>query len=66
MAEVGFGRWHVRLVSVANVVIFDFVYAASVDDALGQAEALHPGYHAEWAVRKPYRPGVFGPGSSPR
>lgn len=65
-AEVGTGRWHVRLVHPANIVTFEYVIASSIDDAIGQAQALHPGYVAEWAVLKPFRPGVFGPGGPGR
>lgn len=61
-AETGTGRWHVRLVHPANIVVFEDVSSASVEDALGQALALHPGFTAEWAVRESNTYGVFSQG----
>lgn len=65
-AEVGGGRWHVRLTHPANIVVFEDVTAGSVDDAITQALALHPGFTVEWAVREPNRYGVFSNGMSTR
>jgi hypothetical protein len=64
-AQSGTGRWHVRLVSPTNVVIFDDFTASSLTDAFGQAAAAHPGYTIEWAVLEPNTYGVFAnPGAT--
>lgn len=64
-AQVGTGRWHVRLTSPAQVVIFDDFQATSEGDAFTQAEAKYPAYYVEWAVLEPNTYGVFANGMSP-
>jgi hypothetical protein len=43
-------RWHVRLHTADNTIIFADLQASGIDDAVTQAEAANPGAVAEWAV----------------
>lgn len=62
-AEVGTGRWHVKLDHPDGMITFEDVQSDGIEDARAAAEALHPGYVADWAILEPFHPGVFGPGA---
>lgn len=59
-SETGRGRWHVRLMSPANVVEFaDFFNLDSIEEAFAAAQTAYPGYTVEWAVHEPDRYGTW-------
>lgn len=53
------GRWHVRLLSPTNTVVFDDYQSDSYEDAFALAQTAYPGYTVQWAVREPDKYGVF-------